>query len=87
MARSTSFTKATNVAVFEHLRARIAIRVPETAAALGTTKPTVARALEDLERLQIAREVTGKPRNRVFVYQEYLDILNRDDADDLEGKA
>jgi Fic family protein len=77
----------TNLAVFEHLRARIAIRVPEAAAALGTTKPTVARALDDLERLQIVREVTGKPRNRLFVYQEYLDILNRDDRDEPEPRT
>jgi len=71
----------TNVAVYDYLKARIAIRVPEAAAACGTTKPTVARALEDLERLGIAHEVTGKPRNRVYVYQEYLEILNRDAVD------
>lgn len=71
----------TNLDVYDHLRARIAIRIPETAAACGTTKPTVARALEDIGRLGIAREVTGKPRNRVFVYTEYLAILNRDTAE------
>jgi Fic family protein len=71
----------TNVAVYDYLKARIAIRVPEAAAACGTTKPTVARALEDLERLGIAHEVTGKPRNRVYVYKEYLEILNRDAVD------
>lgn len=70
----------TNLAVFDHLRGRIAIRVPEAAVACNTTKPTVARALDDLERLGIAQEVTGKPRNRVYVYREYLDILNRDDV-------
>jgi Fic family protein len=64
--------------IYEHLRARVAIRIPETAEACGSTKPTVARALDDLERLGIAREVTGKPRNRLYVYQRYLDILNKD---------
>jgi Fic family protein len=67
-----------NLDVYEYLRRRIAIRIPEAADALGTTKPTVARALEELVQLGIAREATGKPRNRVYVYQEYLDILNRD---------
>jgi Fic family protein len=67
--------------VYDYLKARVAIRVPEAAAACGTTKPTVARALEDLERLGIAHEVTGKPRNRVYVYKEYLEILNRDAVD------
>ena len=67
-----------NLTIYEHLRGRIAIRIPETAVACGTTKPTVARALQDLELLGIVREVTGKPKNRLFVYQQYLDILNRD---------
>lgn len=70
-----------NQAVYEHLRARIVVRIPETAAACGTTKPTVARVLNDLQALNIVREVTGKPRNRVFVYQQYLDILNSDPED------
>lgn len=70
-----------NLDVYEYLRRRIAVRIPEAAEALGTTKPTVARALDELTQLGIAREATGKPRNRVYVYQEYLDILNRDDAE------
>lgn len=68
----------TNLQIYEHLRAKVAIRIPETAAACGTTKPTVARALEDLAVLRIAREVTGRPRNRLYVYQRYVDILNKD---------
>lgn len=70
-----------NLEVYEHLRKRIAIRIPETAAACGTTKPTVGRALQDLEHIGIAKEVTGKPKNRLYVYREYLDILNHDAAE------
>lgn len=70
-----------NLVIYEHLRGRIAIRIPETAVACNTTKPTVARALQDLEKLGIAQEVTGKPKNRLYVYQQYLDILNRDAAE------
>jgi Fic family protein len=69
-----------NLEVYEYMRRQIAIRIPEAAEALGTTKPTVARALDELTGLGIAREVTGKPRNRLYVYQEYLDVLNRDTA-------
>jgi hypothetical protein len=29
-----------------------------------------------LVELDIARELTGKRRNRLFVYQRYLDVLN-----------
>jgi Fic family protein len=67
-----------NVAVYEYLRRQVAIRIPETAAACGTTKPTVARVLQDLENLGIVHEVTGKPKGRLYVYQRYVDILNRD---------
>ena len=70
-----------NLDVYNHLRRRIFIRIPETADECHTTKPTVARALSDLERLGIAREVTGKPKNRVYLYERYLAILNRDSAE------
>lgn len=69
-----------NLEVYEYLRGKIAVRIPEAAEALKTTKPTVARALDDLVGLGIVIEVTGKSRNRVYVYQEYLNILNRDAA-------
>jgi len=67
-----------NVAIYEYLRRQVAIRIPETAVACGTTKPTVARVLQDLEKLGIVEEVTGKPKGRVYVYRRYVDILNRD---------
>lgn len=39
--------------------------------------PTVLRALPMLESLGIVREVTGKDRNKVFAYQDYLATLNK----------
>lgn len=68
-----------NLDVFDHLRRRVAVRIPQAAEALGSSKPTVKRALDELQRLGIAREVTGRTRNRVYVYQAYLDILNHGD--------
>ncbi len=67
-----------NLAIYEHLRRKVAIRIPETANACGTTKPTVARVLQDLQELRIVEEVTNKPKNRLYVYRRYVDILNRD---------
>lgn len=64
--------------VYEHLRRRVAITVPETAKACNSTKPTVTRAIEDLERLGIVKEITGKARGRVYLYRAYLDILNEE---------
>lgn len=68
-----------NLTVYDYLKKKIAIRIPETAEVCGTTKPTVKRAIEDLQQLGIVTEVTGKPRNKVYIYKEYLDILNQDD--------
>jgi Fic family protein len=44
--------------------------------ATGLAVPTVTRALDALQRLKIVREVTGRRRNRVFAYDEYLRTLN-----------
>jgi Fic family protein len=68
-----------NLTVYDYLKKKIAIRIPETAEACGTTKPTVKRAINDLQQLGIVTEVTGKPRNRIYIYNEYLSILNQDD--------
>jgi len=44
--------------------------------ALAMSKPTVTSALRHLESLGIVQEVTGRRRDRLFVYREYLNILN-----------
>lgn len=38
--------------------------------------PTANKFLHHLGDLNIVREITGKPRNKIYVYQKYLDILN-----------
>lgn len=45
--------------------------------ACGVSLPTVLRALTTLESLGLIKETTGKERHKVFVYQDYLDILNQ----------
>jgi hypothetical protein len=35
--------------------------------------------LDELERLDIVTEMTGRERYRVYAYTGYLDILNRED--------
>lgn len=42
----------------------------------GVTFPTAAKAMQSLITAGIARELTGHRRNRVFVYDAYLNILN-----------
>jgi Fic family protein len=54
----------------------IAVTIPEAARELELSDVTVAKAASHLEDLGILREVTGKPRNKLFVYQRYLTLLN-----------
>lgn len=38
--------------------------------------PTANKSLQHLSELGIVKEITGKARNKIYVYQKYLDILN-----------
>lgn len=52
------------------------ITIPNAAVETGMTAPTVTTALKHLATLGIMREMTGKERRRLFVYDRYLKILN-----------
>ncbi len=43
---------------------------------LQLTAPTVRSAIENLEKLGIVREITGKQRDRSYVYDQYVQILD-----------
>jgi hypothetical protein len=38
--------------------------------------PTAGKAMQNLVSAGIARELTGQRRNRVFIYDAYLGVLN-----------
>jgi Fic family protein len=52
------------------------IAIPKAARDLGLSEPTVTTSLRHLQHLGIVRELTGKPRDRQFVYDRYLAILS-----------
>ena len=62
--------------VHEALQERPILSIPETCRRTGLAFPTVSAALRLLERAGLVREITGFSRNRVYVYSEYLRILN-----------
>ncbi len=62
--------------VLEALQERPILSIPETCRRTGLTFPTVSAALGLLEGAALVREITGFSRNRVYVYSEYLRILN-----------
>ena len=53
--------------------------IMQVSTAVRTTQlslPTVIRVLEELARIGILREITGKERNRIYRYEQYVNLLN-----------
>ncbi|MBM3997951.1 MAG: Fic family protein [Planctomycetes bacterium] len=54
------------------------ITLPRAMETLETTKPTASKAIEVLCAAGILREITGKQRDRVYAYREYINLLTED---------
>lgn len=68
---------ATNLLrVLDSLRQRPLCSLRQIAQRTGISFPTATKAMKTLQEMGIARELTGQRRNRVFVYDAYLNILN-----------
>ncbi|MFH1117397.1 MAG: Fic family protein [Pseudomonadota bacterium] len=61
--------------VHSYLQRKPVLEIPRASAEIGISQPTVTSALKKLEEIGVAREITGKARDRVYVYKEYIDIL------------
>jgi Fic family protein len=62
--------------VLDALRSRPLCSLKHLRQETGLTFPTAAKAMQTLVYLGIARELTGRRRNRLFIYDAYLAILN-----------
>ena len=62
--------------VHDALKARPVNQLQDIATTTGLSFPATTAGMNLLVELGIAREVTGKKRNRVFVYSDYLSALN-----------
>jgi Fic family protein len=67
---------ASSLAVHEYLQAHPLTKIGPAAKDLKLSIPTVTSALETLIKLKIAKESTGKRRDRLFAYPRYLNILS-----------
>ncbi|MBP9090581.1 Fic family protein [bacterium] len=65
------------IQVYQYLEKQPLAVIPKVVKALGLTTPTVTAAMNNLKQLGIVREITGKQRGRVFVYDAYLKILEK----------
>lgn len=62
--------------VHEVLAREVVTTISDAAHNLPLSEPTVAASLRHLEELGIVRELSGRSRNRIWAYTEYLSILN-----------
>ena len=62
--------------VFRHMQRHPIVSIPSAARNVGISAPTVAKSLEHMRQLGLLREITGRERHRLFVYEAYLAILN-----------
>jgi Fic family protein len=62
--------------VHQVLQQKPIISIAKAAEETGLSVPTVTAAFEQLMRLEIVREVTGRKRGRLYMYAVYVDILN-----------
>lgn len=66
----------TTARVLDALRQRPVLTLSEVSRRTGVSFPTATKGMEALLNLNIAREITGGRRNRVFAYDGYLAILS-----------
>ena len=69
--------KASALQIHRYLERKPLAVIPEMVKALNLSTPTITASLQRMEEAGIVREITGKQRGRVFVYDKYLRILQR----------
>jgi len=74
--QQTGRSAASALRVLTVLRQRPVLTLQHLCKAHAMTFPTASKAMHALTTTGIARELTGQRRNRVFVYDAYLAILN-----------
>lgn len=64
--------------VFDYIEQHPIIDIRKTSEALGLSYNTVSTAVNKLVQIRILKDTTNYSRNRVFVYEEYINIIKRD---------
>jgi Fic family protein len=77
---STGRRSASALRLHEALKARPLATLADIAARTELSFPAASSAMTTLVNLGIVRELTGKRRNRVFAYGQYLDILTANET-------
>jgi len=61
----------------QRLQQKVIVNIPGASEALAINRTTISNCLTRLEKLGIVREITGQRRNRLFVYDRYVQILSQ----------
>lgn len=67
---------ASALRVFQYLQTHPIVSVPEVTRGLKISSPTVRKSIGHLEETGILREVSGRQRDRRYIYDRYLAILS-----------
>lgn len=67
---------ASTMTVYQFLQKFPISNAKKVAQQCGISLPTTNKSLKHLLDLNIIKEITGKSRNKLYVYQNYLDILD-----------
>lgn len=76
--RETGRRAGSTLRVHEALKERPILSVARASEVTGLSFPAASAAMKLLVDLKIAREMTGKRRDRLFVYDQYLAVLNEE---------
>ncbi|MDT7042711.1 Fic family protein [Candidatus Nitronereus thalassa] len=68
---------ASALRVHQYLQSKPILSVPRASEETNLSSPTVRKSISHLEKLGLVREITGKQRGQVFVYDKYLEIINQ----------
>ena len=69
--------------VHEAFQERPFLTISSAADSAVISKPTARKAIQHLADIDIVKEVTGKVRNKVFVYKECMNTLMRGGTSEL----
>jgi Fic family protein len=58
------------------LQQKAIVNIPDSARELEINRTTISNCIRRLQELGIVREITGQRRNRLFVYDRYVQILS-----------
>ena len=61
--------------LIEHLFSKPIIRAQEVEKIVGLSSASAYKLINDLERLDILKEITGGKRKRLFVFYRYLNLF------------